>query len=102
MLTPPVRALPFLCALSLAHALSAQSPADAVWLNGNIYTLDPARPRAEALAVAAGRIVAVGSNDEIRALAPLREPHDLNGMTVLPGLIDAHCHVSYGYPAIKG
>lgn len=89
--------------LALAFALTAQAaprppqdaPPDAIWLNGNIYTMDAARPRAEALAVAGGRIVAVGSNDEIRKLAGTSaKANDLNGATVLPGLIDAHGHVA--------
>lgn len=74
--------------------LAQTPPPDQVWLNANIYTMDAARPRAEAIAVARDRIVAVGSNAEIRALMqPATRDHDLGGRTVLPGLIDAHGHV---------
>ena len=70
-------------------------PADVIYLNGNIHTMDPSRPRAEALAVAGGRIVAVGSNADMHRLRrPETRVHDLDGKTVLPGLIDAHCHVA--------
>ncbi|MBU0639832.1 MAG: amidohydrolase [Planctomycetes bacterium] len=79
----------------MAAASSAQTPpADTVYVNGNVYTLDAARPRAEALGVAGDRIVAVGSDADARRLAqPGTKVVDLNGRTVLPGLIDAHCHV---------
>ncbi len=62
--------------------------------NARIYTLDPARPMAEAVAVEAGRIVAVGNLSEVRALTPAgAEPVDLKGATLLPGLNDAHTHL---------
>jgi len=76
---------------SLAHA---RAP-DAIYFNANIYTLDPDAPRAEAIAVEGDRITAVGSNAAVRALADARtEFTDLRGATVLPGLIDAHAHMS--------
>jgi predicted amidohydrolase YtcJ len=72
-----------------------QPPPEMICVNGNIHTLDPARPRAEALGVAGDRIVAVGSNAEVRKLMqPQTKVRDLGGGTVLPGLIDAHCHVA--------
>jgi predicted amidohydrolase YtcJ len=84
------------CLLSgvVAGGLYAQTPPpDAIYTNANIYTLDAARPRAEALAVAGDRIVAVGATHEITRLKqPGTRTVDLHGKTVLPGLIDAHCH----------
>ena len=72
-----------------------QPPPEVIYVNGNIYTLDAARPRVEALGVAGDRIVAVGSNAEVRKLMqPQTKMRDLGGRTVLPGLIDAHCHVA--------
>ncbi|MBF6591869.1 MAG: amidohydrolase family protein, partial [Ktedonobacterales bacterium] len=65
-------------------------------VNGNIHTLEAEASHATALAVdrSSGRIVAVGDDAEIRALAgPLTETLDLRGRTVLPGLIDAHTHL---------
>ena len=57
--------------------------------------MDATRPRAEAIATTGARIVAVGSNAEMRRLIrPETKVHDLAGKTVLPGLIDAHCHVA--------
>jgi predicted amidohydrolase YtcJ len=61
--------------------------------HGKIVTVDPGFRIAEALAVKGGRILAVGSNAEILALAgPETQRLDLGGKTVLPGLIDSHTH----------
>jgi len=65
-------------------------------LNGAIHTMNPDQPRATALAVDrdSGRILAVGDDADIRALAgPLTDTLDLKGRTVLPGFIDAHTHI---------
>jgi predicted amidohydrolase YtcJ len=64
---------------------------DAVFRRGNLLTLDPARPRASALAVLGDRIVAVGDDDELAGLVPARTV-DLGGATVVPGFHDAHNH----------
>nr|BBH94246.1 amidohydrolase [Thermogemmatispora argillosa] len=66
------------------------------YLNGNLYTMDSARPRAQAMAIEreSGRLVAVGDNAEVRQMAGARaELIDLRGKTVLPGFIDAHIHL---------
>jgi predicted amidohydrolase YtcJ len=69
--------------------------ADLVVVNARVYTIDPARPRAEAFAVKDGRFVAVGSSADIRNLASARtRVIDAGGQTVTPGFIDTHCHVS--------
>src|SRR5687768_11191184 len=66
---------------------------DRILLNGNIYTLDKNNSRATALAIIGERIVAIGSDDEIRALAGRDTQIDnLNGQFVIPGLTDAHIH----------
>jgi predicted amidohydrolase YtcJ len=66
---------------------------DMAVVNAVIYTVDERRPRAEALAVKNGRIVAVGTSAEIRGLGtPAERLIDAAGMTVVPGFIDAHCH----------
>lgn len=64
-------------------------------LNGNVITLDPERPRARAVGIRAGRIVAVGENSEVRLAMTgtgAREV-DLAGQTAVPGLIDSHLHL---------
>ncbi len=63
-------------------------------VGGDIRTMDPANPRAEALAVRGGSIVALGDRATISAM-PAKRVIDLHGATVTPGLIDAHCHL-YG------
>src|SRR5262249_2239995 len=74
-------------------AWSAATEPDLVLLSGNIHTVDAANPHAEAVAITAGRFVAVGSNEEIRRLATARTKKiDLGGKTVVPGFIDTHSH----------
>lgn len=83
---------PFAC---LAAALVAAAPADAgdaVLYNGKIVTLDARSSIAEAIAVRDGKVLAVGSSAEMRALAPGARAVDLGGRTVIPGLIDSHMH----------
>jgi predicted amidohydrolase YtcJ len=67
--------------------------ADTLIRNGEIWTGDPANPRAEALALANGRVVLAGSEEAARgALSRDAVVIDADGRTVLPGLIDAHNH----------
>ena len=67
-----------------------------VLYNANIFTVDPRLPSARAVALWGDRIYAVGSNDEILALAKSNTKRvDLAGSTVLPGFIDAHTHPAY-------
>ncbi len=65
-------------------------------VNGRVWTGDAARPDAEAVAIAGDRIVAVGSSEEIRALAGAAEAVDLGGQFVTPGFIDTHVHFLEG------
>jgi predicted amidohydrolase YtcJ len=69
-------------------------PADLLLVGGRIYTLDPVRPWAEAVAITGDRIAAVGTIDEIRRLASAgTRTIDLRGAFALPGFNDAHVHV---------
>ncbi len=63
-----------------------------VLVNGRVWTGDPARPAAEAVAIAGSRIVAVGTNADIRALAGAATVIDAAGGFVVPGFIDSHVH----------
>lgn len=66
---------------------------DLVVVNARVYTVDDANPKAEAFAVKNGRFIAVGRSADIRALAgPGTKVLDAEGMTVVPGFIDAHTH----------
>ncbi|GAB4383166.1 amidohydrolase [Albidovulum sp.] len=70
---------------------------EAIVIDGDIRTMDPLTPRAEALAIGGGRIVALGSTAEIRALAGrAAEVIDAGGRLVLPGFHDTHLHVQDG------
>jgi len=81
----------------------AMAATDLIVINGDIYTVDPAAPRVEALAVENGRFTAVGSNAEMQALAGNdTRVIDAKGNTVTPGLIDGHSHVSGNSPVVAG
>ena len=84
--------------LALASLAAAETPrAELVIVNGHVWTVDDARPEAEALAVRDGRIVLVGSSAEARALAgPATRVIDARGRLVLPGFQDDHAHFLQG------
>jgi predicted amidohydrolase YtcJ len=79
--------------LNAAYA-QAQLAADLVLTHGRIWTEDPARPEAEAVAALNGRIVRVGTSAEVAALVgPGTRVVDLHGRRVVPGFNDAHVHL---------
>ena len=66
---------------------------ETIYTNGFIYTVNPERPNAEALAVRDGKITAVGSNDEVQALvSDEARVVDLDGRMLMPGIHDMHAH----------
>jgi predicted amidohydrolase YtcJ len=80
--------------LFLPSARSKTEPADFVYKNGNIYTVNERQPRAEAVAVKAGKIVFVGSNKDAKAYEGKgTRVIDLHGNTVVPGMTDSHYHL---------
>lgn len=71
--------------------------ADLIVTNARILTMDDANPRAEAIALAGGRIVAVGGADEVLALkGATTRVIDAGGTSVLPGFIESHLHMFGG------
>jgi len=85
------------CTLSLGlTAITSQPPtADTVLLNGTVITVDPRDSIAEAVAIADGKIVFVGSTAEARSrVGDKTQVIDLAGRTATPGLIDTHVHFS--------
>ena len=70
---------------------SCTKTVDLIAHNGNIYTVDENFSKASAFAVENGKFIAVGSED-ILSKYKSEKIINLNGSTVLPGLIDAHCH----------
>jgi predicted amidohydrolase YtcJ len=68
-------------------------PPELILTNADVVTMDDARPTAQAVAIAAGRILAVGSAAEIEALkGEATRVVDLGGKTLLPGFVDGHSH----------
>jgi len=81
-------------AIVAAQQQPQQQPADLIVTNARIYTVDESHPLADAMAVRGGKVQFVGST---RAAMALRGAStrviDLNGRTVIPGMVDAHGHV---------
>src|SRR6516162_4570213 len=87
--------------LSAASASGSAAPADAVYLNGYVYTVDASGSTQEALAVRDGRIVYVGSNAGARALAGgSTRVIDVQHHLLMPGLVDGHMHPLDGGTAL--
>ena len=87
----------FLITLLIAAAPVAASAqqADVIITNARVYTSDAARPRADAIAVRGDRIIFVGSSYEAGMLrGPATRVYDVGGKTVIPGMIDAHGHLT--------
>jgi predicted amidohydrolase YtcJ len=89
----------FLLSLFQSAAESQQAPPDSVLLYGKIFTSDAAHPYVQALAIRGERITATGDSAKIRALSgPHTKQIDLGGRTVIPGINDAHVHISVSPP----
>lgn len=74
-------------------ATTVSGPADTIFLHGAILTMQEGNPTAQAIAVRGGAILAVGNDSEISALQDSRtQVIDLNGLTLMPGFVDAHSH----------
>ena len=88
--------------------VQSQAAPDIILHNGKVLTVDPGDTIQEALAITGDKIVAVGYNGAIRALAgPETVNIDLQGRTVIPGIIDIHAHMDREglkriYPSLAG
>ena len=69
---------------------------DMIIVNARVLTMDPANPRAEAVALAGGKVLAVGVRAEVEAAAPGAKVVDAGGRTVLPGFVESHLHLVLG------
>ena len=89
--------LPAVLVAAGATASKAADAPDLILAGGKIFTADPARPWAEALAIAGDHIVAVGTSAEVRPLAgSATRVIELQKRVVVPGFNDAHTHVGGG------
>jgi predicted amidohydrolase YtcJ len=84
-------------ALMAAVSAAVAQPADRIWSGGPILTMNDQAMRAQAVAEAGGKIVAVGSKAQVMKLrGPNTQMIDLKGRTLLPGFVDAHGHLVVG------
>ncbi|MFO7549847.1 MAG: amidohydrolase [Haliea sp.] len=84
-------------AAQLSAADTAGAAADTIYLNARIYTVNPAQPWAEAVAIRDGHFVHVGDRAGTEAYrAPTTSVVDLQGAMVMPGINDAHVHAQRG------
>mgnify|MGYP003493343195 FL=1 len=92
------RFLPSLLAIALTCAsMESIAAADAVYFNGKVFTANIAQPLAQAVAVENGKILAVGSDRQMLALADGKTQRiDLAGKVLMPGMIDSHSHPVMG------
>ncbi|NAS32462.1 amidohydrolase family protein [Flavobacteriaceae bacterium R38] len=81
-----------LSALVLVLSCSTKQEADLIVVNANVYTVDDTFSKAEAFAVKDGAFVAIGDSKDIQRMYNTKETIDAEGKTIVPGLIDAHCH----------
>jgi hypothetical protein len=95
----PPRTHPLFLSLvsGLLPLVSSAQTADTIYHNGPVITIDDANPRAEAVAVKDGKILAVGKKDDVlKTKGDNTKLVDLTGKTLLPGFVDAHGHVMMG------
>jgi predicted amidohydrolase YtcJ len=93
---PARRVLTILSAITL-FACHSRQPADLILYHGKVYTVDSVFATAEAFAVKGGKILAIGTDREIRGRYISSNEIDAGGKAVYPGFIDAHAHfVRYG------
>ena len=94
-------AIAAMCALAVLAAQQQTAPPDTILVNGHVITVDARFSIAEAVAIAGGKFIAVGTSAAIRKLAgPKTTTIDLRGQTVIPGLADGHLHDAGGGPGV--
>ncbi|GMQ28679.1 amidohydrolase [Algoriphagus confluentis] len=93
----------FLALFAWACKSGPENPADKVFTNGTIYTVDESNPKVEAVAVKDGLILALGTSKEIQAyVGESTEVIDLQGKTMTPGFIESHAHLmGIGYNKLE-
>lgn len=87
----------FLTIVILFHTVTYAQKAETIVHNALVYTLNDSQPTAQALAIANGKIIKVGTNKEVLALkARQTRMIDAQGKCIIPGIFDSHLHVIRG------
>ena len=81
-----------LFAITTIFSCTKKEKVDTIVINANIYTVNNNFDKAEAFAIKDGKIIAVGTSNEIESLYYSTFINDAKGKTIVPGFIDAHCH----------
>jgi predicted amidohydrolase YtcJ len=85
--------------LSFVALVSFAEPPSLILVNGRVFTADPAKPQAEAVAITGSTITAVGSTGQVQRLAGEKtRVIDVQGRVVIPGINDAHTHPGMATP----
>jgi predicted amidohydrolase YtcJ len=71
----------------------SSSPADTIYINGHVVTMDTKYPEVQAFAVGQGKILSIGTSEEIASTYPEADVVDLERKTVMPGIIESHGHL---------
>lgn len=82
-----------LCLLILAGCESSQKEEALLIAGGTIVTVDAAQPIVEAMVIANGNIVAIGDASDLASRYPDAKSYDIEGRTIIPGVVDSHAHV---------
>ncbi|MBK7428054.1 MAG: amidohydrolase [Saprospiraceae bacterium] len=86
----------FIAIVFISFQCSQQQKADLIILDAEIYTMDTLLPSVQAMAIKDGKILAMGTDEEIMKWAGSEtEVEKLNGQFIIPGLIEGHAHFSY-------
>ena len=83
------------------NSRAAEPHADLLLVHGHIYTANPDRPWVQAIAIGGGKILAVGSDNELDHYRSTAEIIDLAGRMAMPGIIDSHLHFLEGSLALE-
>ncbi len=96
-----ILAITTLCTLAIAGGASAAPPADYVFKNGSVYTIEKKTPKAQAVAVTGKKISYVGSNKGANAfIGKKTQVIDLQGKMLLPGFVESHIHPALAILAV--
>ena len=87
-----MKKIAILLVIVLGFSCTRKEKVDTIIINANIYTVNENFDRAQAFAIKNGKIHDIGSTFEMKAKYTPEYINDVQGKTLLPGLIDAHCH----------